>query len=519
MGDSVQWIALVACTGAIAACSYPTLSRLSSDPQSDEPIVPELLEIDDVAPATIYEGQGDFGSQPALVVIHGKNFIDSNTLVEIVPSAAEAAQLSLGTPVIANNGHWIALPVTAHVDENLTKGDSIALDVRVTQTIPLELGGGMATAIFPGQLTLVGLKELKDTTTPEVTGNNIDTTRLEEFYSKVDLSGITSAQLVGANRAIIHSMSSISVATLIAKGADGGGGSGGAARVGGCAGGSASSRGGCDTRIGGEGGLTNPTLGSAGGGGGGGFATAGISGTGVSAGGGGSSTGDELIVTYDGFGSSSLNRSGGGGGGGNSELGSPGGGGGGGGGSIELTAGGDLLVASIAADGGPGGNSSGGGGGGGGGAGGLVMLRAGGSLTTMSAISVRGGAGGSGGGGSGGLGGLGSDGRVRWDAQVGGPPTVPKGTVHRGPSFALDTQVFRTSTPSIKVVGTANDRFDVSWTNSDMTYAGLSYIIGTVGTMVIPMLPQGLNHFCITLAGGKVGSSEATKCIDVAFLP
>jgi len=47
-----------------------------------EIIDPTNPEIDSVAPGVVYEGQGDFGSRPALVVINGRNLIDNNTTVE-----------------------------------------------------------------------------------------------------------------------------------------------------------------------------------------------------------------------------------------------------------------------------------------------------------------------------------------------------------------------------------------------------------------------------------------------------
>ena len=47
--------------------------------------------------------------------------------------------LSLGIPVISSNGHWIALSVTAHVDTRFAQGNTIALDVKVTQELPPHL--------------------------------------------------------------------------------------------------------------------------------------------------------------------------------------------------------------------------------------------------------------------------------------------------------------------------------------------------------------------------------------------
>jgi hypothetical protein len=212
----------------------------------------------------------------------------------------------------------------------------------------------------------------------------------------------------------------------------------------------------------------------------------------------------------------SENRPGGGGGGGPSLLLVTGGGGAASGGSIELTAGGDLAVGQITANGGTG-KAGGLAGGGGGGAGGLVMVRAGGTLTTGT-ISVKGG----GGGGGGSSGGAGADGRVRWDVETGTTPTVvaPAATIHRGPAFALTTQVFRVTDPMMSVIGASGDHFDVSVENGGMVYTGPTTTIAGSGMGVfLPPLHQGLNRVCILLDGGKPNTSEAQKCVDVAFLP
>src|SRR5882757_9483279 len=107
--------ALAIASAVLAGCSLvynPNNLPVAHDAAIDAEIIdPTMFEIDDVAPRTIYEGQGEFGSQPAIIVIHGKNIIDSHTVVEITP-VSRAAQLVLGAPVIASNGHWIAIPVT-----------------------------------------------------------------------------------------------------------------------------------------------------------------------------------------------------------------------------------------------------------------------------------------------------------------------------------------------------------------------------------------------------------------------
>ncbi len=462
-----------------------------------------------MAPSTILEGQGDFGSPPAIVVIHGHHIIDSNTTVEITPVSG-VAQIALGTPVIASNGNWIAVPVTAHVDAALGKGATVALDVKVTQTLPD--ASGTVTSTVHDKLALVGLKELGNTTTPEVTGTSIDTTKLETRYSKVTLSG--AMKFVGARRAIVRSVSSITTGALTANGSDGGTGSV-PGEAGGCAGGGPSSSGGCGA-IGGEAGRAGDVILTAGGGGGGGFATDGDVGTGNGHGAGGSQTGDDQIVTYDGAAGRTQNRAGGGGGGGTAAGLASGGGGGASGGSIELTAGGNVSVGAISANGGSG-HSVGLVTGGGGGAGGLVMVRAAGSLATGT-ISVKGGSHGTGGLGDGGNG---ANGRVRWDAAGGSAPAVSDaGSVHRGPAFTVATPVFRMPAAEITLVGTPNDNMNVYAINGEMTRGGPRISIGTGGTVKFVMaLQQGLTHLCVTLDGGQQGADEADKCVDVAFLP
>jgi hypothetical protein len=527
-------LALAIAASAFAGCSLIyNPNNLPSPPgeagidaPSDAEVIldadPTMLALDGVAPAAIYEGQGDLGSAPQLLVIHGSQIIDNSTVVELIP-VGRALQLTLGQPVIAKNGHWIAVEVTARVDPGLGKGDMVALDVKVTQTVPPALGSGIKTVTLHDKLALVGLKELTKDTVPEVSGSAIDTTKLEPLYSRVDLAAIPggTASFVGPNRAVIHAVSSIAAARLAANGAGG--------RVAdGCDGGTPSSIGGCDSTAGGKGGAGDGTLGSAGGGGGGGFSAVGASGAPSIAGGGGGRTGDELIVTYDGFGGRSPNRGGGGGGGGTPlTLGGSGGGGGASGGIIELTAGGDVAVGDISASGGPGspgvGGLVGGGGGGGGGAGGVIMLRAGGALTRSGVLSVAGGGPGSGGPGTkpGGAGGAGSPGRVRWDAATGIQPSVPSGTVHRGPAFTLANRILRSPIASLPLIGTQNDRFDVYVVHDGATIPGaLGLSFGDDGVATIKQtLQQGFSQLCITLEGGKQGSSEADKCIDVAFVP
>jgi hypothetical protein len=472
---------------------------------------PTKLELVEIAPLAIDEGQGDGGSRPALVVIGGHQIVDSNTTVSITADSG-TAMLTLGAPVIARNGNWIAIAVTAHVDPALAAGQTRALTVTVTQSLP---GGGTAMASLAGKLTLNGYDELDALAKLPMTGGSINSPMLAT-YSKVDLTGLAVPRFGGNGRAIVRSVSDIKLPNLDLQGTGGGTGATDG-EAGGCGGGGPAASSPCVT-IGGSGGRSEALLG-VGAGGGGGFAQDGGQGAGGGGGRGGARTGDELIVTYPGFGGQSENRPGGGGGGGPALLSLvPGGGGASSAGSLELTAGGDLSVGTITANGGNGRDGMLGSGGGGGGAGGLVMLRAGGAFTS-GAVNVQGGSGGTGGA----TGGKGSDGRVRWDAQSGSAPTVTSGgmaTVHRGPSFVLTDPVFRITDPTIAVIGTAGDRFDVSVENHGMVVTGQQTTLPTSGTAMVPLpVQQGLNRVCILLFGGRPMTSEAEKCIDVAFLP
>jgi hypothetical protein len=512
-----QLPALAIGASALAGCSLlynpnnlPSApAEAGIDAPSDAEVIldadPRMLEIDDVAPSTIYEGQGDAGSAPVLIVIRGRHIIDNNTVVEITPTSG-APHLAFGAAVIARSGNWIAIPVTAHVDAALKKTDRILLDVKVTESIP-DAPGQTSMSVLHGKLVLQGLEEFPS-------AGSIDTTTLDAMYSKVDMPTATTT-FSGANRAIIHSMSSITAKAVTANGADGGD-SATVAVAGGCPGGGPASTGGCNGTVGGQGG-TAGALGNAGGGGGGGFATNGIPGGPPGGGAAGSQNGDELIAVYD------ANRSGGGGGGGKPTLGlGSGGGGGGGGGAIELTAGGDISVGAITANGGLGGAGATGGGGG---AGGVIMLRAEGALTVGGAVSVNGGDGGKSSGGNG-AGGAGSPGRVRWDAQSGGVSAIATGTLHRGPAFLVPMRLFRDPVVNISLAGTPSDVLSVYAVNGGKTYlgtrteAGSQVTIGPDGSVTFhQLLEQGLSQLCVTVAGGKLGTSEGDKCIDVAFLP
>src|SRR5688500_16897858 len=59
------------------------------DAAADAPVIvdatPSLLEILDIAPTELDEGQGEGGSLPGLFVIRGRNLVSSNLKIELTP--------------------------------------------------------------------------------------------------------------------------------------------------------------------------------------------------------------------------------------------------------------------------------------------------------------------------------------------------------------------------------------------------------------------------------------------------
>src|SRR5689334_23991009 len=95
----------LAIASALAGCSLiynPNNLPAAHDAAIDAEIIdPTMFEIDDVQPRAINEGQGEFGSPPALVVIHGKNIVDRNPVVSIAP-ASGAMQVMVRAPIVSD---------------------------------------------------------------------------------------------------------------------------------------------------------------------------------------------------------------------------------------------------------------------------------------------------------------------------------------------------------------------------------------------------------------------------------
>ena len=457
---------------------------------------PAALSVDAVLPTKIDEGQGDFGSRPQILVVHGSNFVTGAT-VAITASQPIMIDVDNAHLVVATESDLIAVPITAHV-AGVGEGTQIALTVQVSQPA----AGGTVMQQLSGALMLVGHDKL--VAAPAGMPHAV--------YSQIAITGsITVNPGTLTMPYALRAISSIDVGTITANGGAASGGTGGAAGPNGCAGAASEADAGC-VPCGGHKGATPSVTGTGGDGGGAGFATAGMPGTGGSGpGAGGQMCGDDMIASY-----ATNQAAGGGGGGANGVSIGSGAGGGGGGGAVELTAGGNVTVAQVNANGGAGGSKPAGGGAGGGGAGGVVMVRAGGTLTVMTGLSATGGDGD----GTSTTDGKASDGRIRWDAPAGSAPSATP-TAVRGPAFVTMPEVITSA--ALQLVGSANHKFDVYWIDSagqhnDASEAGSSFDVSGMAT-IHPPLGRGYDHVCITLAGGAQGAIEADKCVDVAYMP
>src|SRR4029079_13646704 len=78
------------------------------------------VQVDGVSPTTIDEGQGDGGSLPALVVLHGNNFVNTGLHVELKGPGGMTVPLAPVTDAVASpDTTYLAFTVTAHVDDTV----------------------------------------------------------------------------------------------------------------------------------------------------------------------------------------------------------------------------------------------------------------------------------------------------------------------------------------------------------------------------------------------------------------
>jgi hypothetical protein len=442
---------------------------------------PNDLMITGVESPALLEGQGDEGSRAVVLLVRGVNIVNGAT-VTVMPTAGTAMiEVVNEPPVISGQSDLIAVKVIARVDTALTSAMMKDVVVKVSQPTPM---GGNVEGTTMWQLK--GLDELDNA------HNNLNTATPED-YSHVALTNPLAIN--GTGKVIVRAMASISITSAIDVSAV-------------TATNSATPGPGGFPGGGVEGDGMGPGFGKKGvagskGGGGAGFVTPGEDG-GSNIGSGGVMTGDPLITRY-------ATNAGSGGGGGN-------GFGGAGGGTVELSAGGNVTVGAISANG-----SDGKGGllaaGGGGGAGGVVVVRAG-ATATLNGISVNGGAGGTGTLALG-VGGAGRAGRVRIDAAaISGNAGAP----HLGLMFDANTSaIVRSPMPTLHLLGSAGDRFDMQRANQSFAPLGTKKTIDFGGATALdettPMLDAGFNRLCIIPENSGLGNPESRNCIDLYYLP
>ena len=498
----MRWCSVAALAPAVAGCSLIYNPNNLPDPRMIDAAIadvnPAMPVVVDFAPDSIDEGQGEGGSVPALLVVHGQNFVNSNLHLTLTPPQGVTVNVeTVGPPTVSVGGDFAVFQLVAHVDGNLTA--RVPLDVTVTQDVSPQYGGGTATSAPPAKkFALNGL--------PELTGSGsttIDTATLAKKYSQVKLESVT---FNGTAAAIVRSVSFLQITMVLAKGTGSSAGPGGVSGGGSKGGGPG----------GGDPGTPAQVLGGGGGGGGAGYTANGTAGQGpgglggATGGAGGPHYGDDLIASL----MANQPSAGGAGGAGFLAGSEPGGHGGGGGGIVVLSAGGDLTVTgTITADGGKGDDGAGGGGGGAGGT--VIVSSDAGKFSVTGAISIKAGPPGSP------LGGAGSVGRARWDAIAGTAPVSPDRAAHRGPAFKIPTPVVQTQPQTLTLLGTHNDGFSIRVTDqTGAIHDGGRNSIGLDDTAPIaPTLYPGYNRICITLDTGTQGDVESDKCTEVAYLP
>lgn len=487
----------------IDATDAPSIDApMTADADIDAPPLadanPGMLMLLDVMPKVIYEGQGQFNSRPAIVVLRGHHFVGEGLTVDITPSTG----LTVSAPTVSMNGDYIALTIAVDVDAATDTG-TMPLTITVNEN-----GAPAGGVTLADALSVQYLPQL-------TTGGTVDTNTLAELYADVNIGDVT---FTGTKAAIVRSVSRIKIGNIVANGGAGATGSAGAAGPGGCAGGGSGATGGCTPNDGGGGGAAATS-----GGAGGGFAAPGGGGNGGDGGTAGVEHGNAQLVSYTGA-AGQANQSAGGGGG-SANLLANAGGGGGGGGTVELTAGGDIMVGAISANGGNGGNANAlltAGGGGGGGSGGVVVVRSAAGAVAVAGISAMGGAAGAKAG-SGGGGGTGGPGRVRVDVASGGLPSANP-EAHRGPAFVNVPTIVTSKGLAFSMSGNDGDVVDAFVIPDDGTvHTGepmdLSFSNGSL--MFSGVLLPGYNKFCVTLEPGTRQHADklADTCVDVAYLP
>lgn len=421
---------------------------------------PTMLELTSVTPTEVVEGTGDLGSRKAVIVIDGRHMAQNGVVVTIAAAAGETrvpmVMVDDASVVVEGNGERLALAVTLPVDTDLPAGETIDLDITVTQ--------GAITRTLTGKLTLRGLAERTMASPGFATGIN--------EYSRVN---ITTGQIAAATNAtgpiMIHARSSITLGSAVTFALDA------TATTPGPAGGAGGT--------GGAGGLLNGSVGMMGAG----------PAPGLPSGGPGRFDAPIQLTTLD-----VPNRSSGGAGGDGVSLGSRGGDGGAGGGSISLFAGGTLTVGNITARGAAG-ETAGVTNPGGGGSGGVILLRAGSTLTAGN-LDVTG---------------FPNAGRARVDA---GGALTAGGAPYRGPMFMTAPLISTEAQPEITVVGGALIPFRYIILKGANVFGPYDLTMSSnemkTFTLAEP-LDRGLNQVCV-LPAEALASTYTRTCIDIVYL-
>jgi hypothetical protein len=469
-------IALLALLSGCSLVYDPSKLSPKVDAMPDaEPVFdadPTMLAVEGVTPTMIVEGQGDGGSRPALVVIRGQHMVLDGLAVSVTATAGatDTPHFTIDPKIeIDANGRRLAFAITLPVDEDLDAGETIGLDVTVTQNV---LGAPLSKTLV-NAITIRGLDEL-DGAAPaagfppgvsEYSRVNI-TSGTVKATANTDPSIITNPVIIRATSTLtIDPAATITVAA--------------AGRIGGPGAGSGGT-GGAGSLLGGDDGApgTGPAPGTA-------------------SGAPGNFIGDSQLTAL-----AAPNRgSGGAGGHGGELLAGAGGAGGGGGGSIELTAGGDLSIGNVNARGAAGANGANPGGGG---SGGIILVRAGHNLTAGT-LDVTG---------------FPNAGRARFEAA--GTATVQSTTAYTGPMFVEPPTIVTIERPELSVVGGPLTGFSYFIVNDDGTDVRGPFedTIAQNGAKSVPLagaLFPGLNNVCLLVAGAAA-TSDTRNCIEIIHL-
>jgi hypothetical protein len=190
---------------------------------------PALLRIDEVKTPTLYEGTGQDGSPPAVLVIYGGHITPSAT-ISITPRTPDPnIVITTGTPVIAQDGNSLAVTVTAGYMDMLDQtGANAATDLPLVISVMQDGATAPATnedwALRPlDELTTTGAQQ------PPLAGT---------IFSRINVNGSMDFP-IGGQRVVLRAVGSIDIKGTVRANA-----SGVVGGAGGCNAGGVGSRGG-----------------------------------------------------------------------------------------------------------------------------------------------------------------------------------------------------------------------------------------------------------------------------------